>query len=420
MATATATALIQRKVREYEIFLNDRLRADLQRAWSERDRLFSEIAEYERLRMTLDTLGDLYKQRQQTSTDDPLQTQIDLGCSFFVQAECPVNDRIFISMGFGLFCELTYDEAKQFIEKKVPHLHEQEVELSKKIAHIKANIKLVLQALKEIQSIDEKKAPASTVPFWMFSCWFLQRITFLLTVVFLCHSSSRLKHIIRRKRTLFVVRCVEDWIQGDDIHIDGWAMRERERGPLISGVFYKTYREERKRRAWPFESRTPLYRYAICFQMFAIRQFTSRILPRSSCVLSSRSQSDTPSQLTHTNPSDLEGKSPVDSSLWATSETNGLIQYLSSRIKAAGPITVADFMRESLSNPKYVRYSSFLHLWRRTNRKQVVVLMWFFFQGYYGRHEQLGRKDDAIATPEIRQMYAEVWNEILDPRGCHT
>jgi hypothetical protein len=100
----------------------------------------------------------------------------------------------------------------------------------------------------------------------------------------------------------------------------------------------------------------------ICFQMFAIRQFTSRILPRSSCVLSSRSQSDTPSQLTHTSPSDLEGKSPVGSSLWATSETNGLIQYLSSRIKAAGPITVADFMREALSNPKYVRYSSFLRL----------------------------------------------------------
>jgi prefoldin alpha subunit len=162
---ATAIALIQRKVREYEIFLNDRLRADLQRAWSERDRLFSEIAEYERLRMTLDTLGDLYKQRQETSTDDPLQTQIDLGCSFFVQAECPVNDRMFISVGFGLFCELTYEEAKQFIDKKVPNLHEQEVELSKKIAHIKANIKLVLQALKEIQSIDEKKTQAPVLPF---------------------------------------------------------------------------------------------------------------------------------------------------------------------------------------------------------------------------------------------------------------
>ena len=155
--TATATALIQRKVREYETFLNDRLRADLQRAWNERDRLFSEMAEYERLRVTLNTLEELYKTRQETNNDDPLRTQIDLGCSFFVQAECPVNNRMFIAIGFGLHCELTYDEGRQFIDKKLPYLHEQEVELSKKIAHIKANIKLVLEALKEIQTIDDRK-----------------------------------------------------------------------------------------------------------------------------------------------------------------------------------------------------------------------------------------------------------------------
>lgn len=145
---------IQRKVREYETFLNDRLRSDLQRAWSERDRLFSEQAEYERLRVTITTLDQMY---QTHKGDDPLRTQMDLGCSFFVQAECPVNNRIFISIGFGLFCELTYDEAREFIEKKIPHLREQQQELSKKIAHIKANIKLVLEALKEIQMIDVKK-----------------------------------------------------------------------------------------------------------------------------------------------------------------------------------------------------------------------------------------------------------------------
>jgi Sec7-like guanine-nucleotide exchange factor len=41
---------------------------------------------------------------------------------------------------------------------------------------------------------------------------------------------------------------------------------------------------------------------------------------------------------------------------WATSDTNGLVKQLSARIKAGGPITVADFMRESLLNPNYVRY----------------------------------------------------------------
>lgn len=159
----SSTKLIQKKVREYETFLNDRLRQDLKRAWDERDRLFSEIAEYERLRVTLTTLDELYKKNQTNQIDEPLQTQIDLGCSFFVQAECPLNNRIFISVGFGLFCELTYDEARTFIEKKLPSLHEQEADLSKKIALIKGNIKLVLQALKEIQSIEDRERPAEIV-----------------------------------------------------------------------------------------------------------------------------------------------------------------------------------------------------------------------------------------------------------------
>jgi prefoldin subunit 5 len=161
----TTNTIIQRKVLEYEKFLNDRLRADLQRAWSERDRLFSEIAEYERLRVTLNTLDELYKNRKETDLEDPLPTQIDLGCSFFVQAECSVNNRIFISIGFGLFCELTYDEGKIFIDKKLPYLREQQVELTNKIAHIKANIKLVLEALKEIQTIDDKKSQTTLSPF---------------------------------------------------------------------------------------------------------------------------------------------------------------------------------------------------------------------------------------------------------------
>jgi prefoldin subunit 5 len=161
----TSITLIQNKVREYETFLNDRLRVDLQRAWSERDRLFTEIAEYERLRATLNTLDELCKNRKESDLEDPLQTQIDLGCSFFVQAECPVNNRIFISIGFGLFCELTYDEGKHFLDKKVPYLREQEVELSNKIAHIKGNIKLVLEALKEIQKIDDKKTTTSMSSF---------------------------------------------------------------------------------------------------------------------------------------------------------------------------------------------------------------------------------------------------------------
>ena len=93
--------------------------------------------------------------------------------------------------------------------------------------------------------------------------------------------------------------------------------------------------------------------------MLAIRQLSSRIFQRSCLSTSVRYQSSTTTtDLTSTSSSDLEQKPAQDYTLWATSETNRLIDYLSMRIKAAGPITVADFMHEALLNPKYVRHFS--------------------------------------------------------------
>ncbi|CAF4339220.1 unnamed protein product [Rotaria socialis] len=115
--------------------------------------------------------------------------------------------------------------------------------------------------------------------------------------------------------------------------------------------------------------------------MFAIRQYSCILLSRSysSCLI--RYQSTKSTDLAETSPPDIERKSTVDYSLWATSETNQLVNYLSNRIKTIGPITVADFMRESLLHPKY---------------------------GYNARKEVYGKKGDFITTPEISQLYAEL------------
>lgn len=94
-----------------------------------------------------------------------------------------------------------------------------------------------------------------------------------------------------------------------------------------------------------------LFRYAIQFQMFSIRQFTNIVSRRiysysSKCYQSNTSSTDETKKTSSTNVT----------STWATSDTNGLVKQLSARIKSGGPITVAEFMRESLLNPKYVRY----------------------------------------------------------------
>ncbi|CAF3655765.1 unnamed protein product [Rotaria sordida] len=115
--------------------------------------------------------------------------------------------------------------------------------------------------------------------------------------------------------------------------------------------------------------------------MFAIRQFSYVILKRLCSPFVIRYESTTTTDLIKTSSSDIERKSTIDYTPWATSELNRLINYLSIRIQNVGPITVADFMHEALSNPKY---------------------------GYNTRHEVYGKKGDFITTPEIRQSYAEL------------
>jgi hypothetical protein len=90
--------------------------------------------------------------------------------------------------------------------------------------------------------------------------------------------------------------------------------------------------------------------------MFPIHQFSYAFLRRIYSCSCNRYLSTTTNDLINNSSSDKTKQPPVNSTSWATSDTNGLIKQLSARIKAGGPITIAEFMLESLLNPKYVRY----------------------------------------------------------------
>ncbi|CAB1336012.1 unnamed protein product [Coregonus sp. 'balchen'] len=65
------------------------------------------------------------------------------------------SSKIFVAVGYGFFVELTHSEALKFIEKKTNQLTTHTEVLTKDSAKIKANIRMVLEGLRELQGLTD-------------------------------------------------------------------------------------------------------------------------------------------------------------------------------------------------------------------------------------------------------------------------
>ena len=144
----SAAKEITGKVAQYETFLNETLRTDLKSTLTLRDKIYQEQAEYLALRNSINAI-----QLVELVPGEPLKTKFDLGCNFYCQARVPDPTKIFVSVGLGFFVELTLDEALEFIRKKDGELGKEADKLTADCAKLKANIKLVIGGLQELQHI---------------------------------------------------------------------------------------------------------------------------------------------------------------------------------------------------------------------------------------------------------------------------
>ncbi|XP_061644862.1 protein UXT [Phyllopteryx taeniolatus] len=135
------------KVLQYERFIDEVLKKDLQRVMEQRDSVYEQISHYLQLKNTLQALQETDSHR--------LKADVDLGCNFYVQAEVEDSSRIFVLVGFGFFVEMDHAEALSFIDKKTGQLTAFTDQLTKDCAKIKANIRLVLEGLRELQGLAE-------------------------------------------------------------------------------------------------------------------------------------------------------------------------------------------------------------------------------------------------------------------------
>ncbi|XP_043936217.1 protein UXT [Protopterus annectens] len=140
-------AKVEQKVLEYENFINEVLKKDLQKVLEQRDEVYEKISQYLQLKNIIERL--------QESESEELKMQVDLGCNFYVEAKVPETSKIFVAVGYGFFVELTLPEAIRFIEKKTKQLTEHSEKLTKDSSKIKANVRMVLEGLRELQGLHD-------------------------------------------------------------------------------------------------------------------------------------------------------------------------------------------------------------------------------------------------------------------------
>eukprot|EP00475_Leptophrys_vorax_P009601 TRINITY_DN16353_c0_g1_i1.p1 TRINITY_DN16353_c0_g1~~TRINITY_DN16353_c0_g1_i1.p1 ORF type:complete len:135 (+),score=16.55 TRINITY_DN16353_c0_g1_i1:2-406(+) len=85
---------------------------------------------------------------------DDMRCMVDVGQQVYMQAHVPDTSRLFVSVGLGFHVEFTRLEAKEFAAVKIEHLKKQVQRHTDRIAAIKADIKLVVEGIRELMNME--------------------------------------------------------------------------------------------------------------------------------------------------------------------------------------------------------------------------------------------------------------------------
>ncbi|KAF8796680.1 Protein UXT like protein [Argiope bruennichi] len=145
--------MTDKKIAEYETYLNEVLREDLKIVLSQRENFAQEVLELEQLKTVIERL------QEAELTKETLKTRVDLGCNFYVQANVTDTKYIFIKAGLGIFVQFTLEEATKFIDKRIEFLDKKIKRTLKQSSEINAHIQLILQGLRELQNLNYTADP---------------------------------------------------------------------------------------------------------------------------------------------------------------------------------------------------------------------------------------------------------------------
>lgn len=135
----------QEKMKKFEEFVDRRLKPDLVKAITQRDKVFEQQKAFLDLKRNIENL--------QKNGITSLRSTVNLGSEVYAQAVVPDTRQIFVDIGMGFHVEFTWSEALEFISVKEARLARQIEEYTHLIANIKAQIKMVCEGIRELLQI---------------------------------------------------------------------------------------------------------------------------------------------------------------------------------------------------------------------------------------------------------------------------
>ena len=103
------------KIAEYERFIGERLRPDLEAAERARDETQRQVLQWEALEVNAKSLREEGREE--------MRTLVDLGSQVYCQAEVPDTSRVFVNVGLGFHAEMDLDQAEErTVAKMLVHL----------------------------------------------------------------------------------------------------------------------------------------------------------------------------------------------------------------------------------------------------------------------------------------------------------
>ena len=154
----------QQVLNSYRAFLSQKLEPELRKAHEERVQVEEKIADYrslltqiESLEKTTTTKRENEEGREEEDDDgkkEPTTTtvRIDLGSEILCDLAVDNNNKLFVDIGLGFFCQLSHQEARTLSKKRIEILTDVEREKREKEERIVEHVEIVANGIKSLMA----------------------------------------------------------------------------------------------------------------------------------------------------------------------------------------------------------------------------------------------------------------------------